>query len=1636
MPEGYECLLLHLKELNLRRFKKILKWFFLSLLFLIAAVYIFIQSPFGQNWIARQVTKRLSHDLQTKITIKHVEFSLFNTMHLHGVLIEDRQGDTLVAAGDIKVRITDWFFFKKEADLKYIGLENAIIKFQRNDSVWSQQFFLDYFSSPKTGQKKKKAGIQFSLQKIEFKNVLFLQRDGWMGENMTVQLGTLNLDADRLSLAGNKYEINSLLLRDPVITLYNYKRAKPIDTTGSAVAEAVSAAWNRTQTIFQIGNLSIINGSFRSDKQNDRMPFSYFDGEHMLFTNINAQLSNSNFTGDTVFSKLKLTAKERSGLEIKNLSADLKLTPQGMIFSNLDLATNRSKIRKYFSMNYDDMRDMGNFIHKVKIAAIFEDSYVDSDDIAYFAPAMRTWKKKISLEGNLRGTVDNLSGRDMLIQAGSSTIIDGDISLAGLPDINQTFIDFKSNDFKTTYNDVATIIPAIRRITNPDLRAIQYVHFRGNFTGFIRDFVTFGTIQTNLGTVRTDINMKLPRGQDPLYSGKISTDNFRLGALLRNGDIGSIGMTGTVKGKGFNAKSRNIIFDGTVRFVEYDGYRYENIGIKGRLDKSLFEGVASVRDNNAEFDLNGIIDFNGPTPRFDLVADITKANLRELGLTKDTVGFRGKLNLNFTSNNIDNFLGTARVTEAEIIRNGHRLPFDSLVIVSNIVGNEKVLTVASNEFTANLSGNFNLKDLPNSFTYLLNKYYPAYVKAPKRFPKNQDIKFDITTYYADEFLQIFDPKIAGFNNSHLEGNLNLARNELNLTADVPQFKYGQFNFDEVKLVATGNNDSLVLSGTTRNIKLNDSLNIPFAVFHVNAHNDSSRVNITTGATQQLERANLNALVLTYNDGVEIEFDPSSFAVNGKTWSIDESGVLKFRKNIPANGQLLLTEGEQKILLKTQPSAKGNWNDLKVELSKVNLGDISPYFLPKNRLEGLVSGNVLVENPTNNLKIISDDIRTQYLRLDNDSLGEVKATVYYDNSSKELKVKGNTLNQENYLDFDAHIFFDPAKSKDNLIALKARNFQIDILERFLGNLFTDMRGFLTGDVTVAGEFSHLSVTGKGRLKDAGLRVNFTQVFYKIQDTDIELTPEKIDLDGIVLRDTVTNNPVYITGGIEHESFQNMFYNLDISTQRPNTTGPDNNLSVQLLRTSYKDNKQFYGDVKGTGSLTLAGPQSGMYMKIDAVASTTDSSYITLPPARTRESGVADFLVERKYGREMTEIDLPVSSTNIVYDVDITANPMVTAKVVLDELTGDEIKGRGSGTLNIRSGTSEPLSLRGRFDIQEGSYLFTFQSFFKKPFELKKEVNNYIEWNGDPYDANINFEAVYKAERVSFAPLRPLLQVNTGVTNARGDVYVVAKLTDKLFKPTIEFSLDFPNTSVAVTDPELALIIQQLQKDPNEINKQVTYLIVFNSFAPSEGLFGGQSISGAGLVTNTISGIFLNVISEQLNKILGNLFKNEKYNITLNTTLYNRNLIGNNATFDVASNVNFSIGRSFFNNRFIISTGVGLDAPLQQSNVQQSIQLLPDVTLEWLINQSGSIRASFFYRENADYLVSNISGGPGKARRYGANVSYRKDFDRLGDIFRRRRKIPQPLPVQPIVPTTVPADVTTKKEGEVSVKELKE
>ncbi|RYY18596.1 MAG: hypothetical protein EOO04_23665, partial [Chitinophagaceae bacterium] len=651
-----------------------------------------------------------------------------------------------------------------------------------------------------------------------------------------------------------------------------------------------------------------------------------------------------------------------------------------------------------------------------------------------------------------------------------------------------------------------------------------------------------------------------------------------------------------------------------------------------------------------------------------------------------------------------------------------------------------------------------------------------------------------------------------------------------------------------------------------------------------------------------------------------------------------------------------------------------------------------------------TGKALIENPTGKM-FIDADMRANAIELDNDSLGDIVVKGRYDNVNGMLSAQGSNLDPEHHIDFDVAMNFkDTANRFQDKIALRPTNFQLKYLERFLGTLVTDIHGYTTGNVNIMPEGGNLDIEGKLQLREAAVKVLFTQVNYTIQDTEIELKKDFLNLDGIVIKDRLGNSG-RISGGIKHQGFQNMDFDVAIQTVSP---------QMELLNTTYRDNQQFYGHAWGSGSFVLLGPQYDMNMFIRMKASETDTSTITLPPAQTRASGLTSFMVEKKYGREMSNTEKRGGETNITYEVNLTATPKVLVELIMDETTGDVIRGRGNGNLIITSGTIAPLRLSGRFNIEEGDYNFTFQSVFKRPFVVRSgmNTNNYIEWNGDPYDANINLEATYTAENVSFSPLASSLIVDAEAARTlqrvRDNVNVVAKITGKLFTPKLDFRLEFPNNSIIYTQPSISFAIEQLQRNNTEMTKQVAFLVVSNSFAPYEST---QSLQRPieELAYNTISGVLFNEINKQLNQIFSRVLRNNNFTLNFSGSLYNRNLLDPNAKgirlFNQASST-LSVGAPLFNGRAILTVGGSFDIPLE-SNVQQTFQILPDVQLEVLLNTTGSLRATFFYRQNIDYLNGFNSGGSNQPRRYGASLSYNKEFDSFSEFIFGKRKTTQPV-----------------------------
>ncbi len=1499
-------------------------------------------------------------------------------------MIEDRSKDTLLYAGSAKVRITDWFFIKDHVTLSYLGLEDAVVNMKRSDSIWNYQFIMDYFSSP-SNTSDTTGGVEFDFKEAHFKNIRFNKMDGWIGQNMIASMKQLDVEIDNVNLSKKRVAIKEIKLEEPHFTLSDYRgrRSKRADLTDIIQKIPILSAyqWNKDGWALDIKKITLNNGSFASEQETERKPYTdRFDGQHLFISSISGSLSNMSFTNDTLTAEVNLSARERSGFEIKKLQSVMKFTPVMMEFNNLDLYTNKSHLQNYYAMKYDDFNaDMQGFIHSVTLEGRFINSELNSDDLAFFAPQLASWKRIFYFDGKAKGTIDNLSAKDLKIRSGN-TFIDGDIALRGLPDINTTFIDFKGNNFQTNYNELIAIVPSLKNVTQPQLSRLGNIYYKGNFTGFINDFVAYGTIISNLGTATTDINMKIPENGIPQYSGKINTQNFKLGQFMNSSQLGNISLNGKINGSGFSLKELNANFDGTVKQIEFNGYNFQNIVLNGDFEKSLFKGHLTIDDPNIKIKtLDGTLDLAVKKEyTFNLMADLEYVNLKNIHFAKEDLSLSGLFSLNFTGSNIDNFLGTARVYDAQLKHDSSLLSFDSLTLSSFIRNDKKYLSLQSNQLDAELNGKFKILELPDAFKVFLNRYYPAYIKKPAHQVSDQDFSFDITTRQVDEYIKLFDKRLGGFNNSTLNGHLNLSRSELNINASVPEFAFDGKTFTNTKLKGNGNGDTLKADVAIADIALSGSLHFPGTNLQLIANNDISEIHLKTSADKTLNEAELNATVQTFSDGVKIHFSPSSFIINDKKWLLEKDGELIVRNNYIGASEIKFTHGSQQIAISTEPDDVTNQTHIVAKLKEINVEDFIPFAFKDPSLKGLLTGTAMVRDPFGK-PTIEFNGKADSFALNGKYIGKVNMDANANTVSGLVKFKASANDSTYVFDVDGSYNYKDSTGNALNLDFMGKRININILEPYLGSIFSTMNGWAQTNLKIYSRNNHRYITGDALLLNDTITIDYTKCPYVITNQAIHFAEDVIDLGKLQLRDRDTSRRSMpgtgtLSGKISHNFFANLdFRNVHLETDK-----------LLLLNTTKLDNTEFYGRVIGRATLNINGPTTNLIMDIFGEPNILDSSHIFLPTGTRKEANTVDYIEFIQFGSKIEDVKSS-ATTNIIVNLDLQANPACKIDVILDEETEDIIKGQGTGRINIRAGNKEPLSIRGQYELTKGEYTFNFQTFLKKPFTLNHGT---ITWNGDPYQAVIDIEAEYLAKNVDISPL-----TSTGKLVQKEDITIVARITGFLQKPNEpDFEFRLPDQSEAGRDLFVVKSLANYRSDKNEMYKQVASLLLFNSFITNEQNFlsAGNTL---GLATNTIGGVISSwlttLFNKQLEKATNGILSTY---IDINPTLG----LQKNAS-QLQANVKAGL-RLLLSSRLVLLIGGSLD--YNNSTYTQQLDkkglLSPDISIEWLLNKEGSIRVIGFNRSSIDFTLN-------QRNRSGIQLSYRKDINKLGDVFKSKKRI---------------------------------
>ena len=1566
--------------LYLKKGFKILGYVFASLAGLILLLWLLIRIPSVQNRLVQYATKEASKALKTEIKIKSVDFSLFNRFYFNEFLIRDQSKDTLLYAGSLKLKITDWFFIKDKITIQYFGLSNAYINTKRTDSTWNYNFLVDALSSDKQTTSKP-SNIALDLKEIELDHIRFHNIDKWRGEDQLISLKHFTLGANQIDIKKNKIVINKIIIEEPYFKLYKYEGLSP-DSLILRTEPKVDGKfqWNPDQWSIIAKSIKLVKGKFISDIENNAAPLTYFDGEHLNFENINGFINNFSLVNDTISAQAELSTKERSGFEVLSLTALMKMDPTEMSFKNLDIKTPYSRISHSFAMKYKNFTaDMSAFVTNVNLEGDIRESVLDFRDLAFFAPQLKGEKIKLKLNGKVKGPIADLFADNIELDYGENSFVRGDLHITGLPDTDLAEYRLDNALVASSVTDLYTALPILKKNIPLDIYAIGKFNYRGNISITEKLIQTKGDLRTDIGSVTTDLKIKHPGEKNMSFALGGTITNFGIGQMLKVDALDKISGSYLVR-----SDAKGIGYDATLSSLGFNGYLYKDLIAKGIYVNNKLESNLDINDENLIAKLQAFVDFNDSIPKTLAEAEVFFSDLKKINLTSLPLQFNGKAEIDLVGNDPDNLNGIAKFSNLTVYRDNQAYKFDTLTFKAYTTETFRSLAVLGKDIDASIEGQFTFEELPATLNQYFYSYYPLYFTKMAPPSEEFDLNFKLELKNSTAFTKILDNGISGLSYSKIEGKINTKEKLFKLDASIPKLEYNNFSTYDFELHANGDADSLLITSKTSAVVFNDSLSFPKNEIEIRSSKNISFLNINTFSEQSDYGARLQGYVENVEEGIRVHFNPSTLVFNEKTWNIEKDGEVLISKKRFESTNFRLTNGEQSIALITLPYEANSPQTIILTLNKVNLGELLPFVLKEPKIQGLTSGDLTINDPFDKFKLYLN-AQTEKTRFEDDSIGLTSLTGFWDNEEKRASFFFESDNPNYELDVRGKLNLKDSSNQEIDTDINIRNVSLSLLEPYIGVVFSKIEGIGNGRLEIKGNLNEPDLLGTVKVTNAKVVVDYTQCAYTLEDPVIQFTPDKIDFGNIQMRDKFGNQAI-LKGSLEHHFFNNFRYNINASSRK-----------MLVLDTDRENNDLFFGNAVARFNFSITGAENAIKMAVSGAP--VDSSTINiLTTTSTKQSAEVDYIVWKTYGKEIAQ-KVSESNTNLIIDLDISATPLLKLNVVLDEVTGDVLAGQGNGNLKIHTGTKEPLSMIGRFNISSGSYNFNFQDIFKKPFKLQGDGSSYISWNGDPFNAEINIDALYVAEKVRMSTLftdpssSTITGVSSDVLREISDVEVRCNLSGTLNKPNPTFQIVIPQNSAIKNNTTIDSKLKTINRDPLEVSKQATYLIVFKSFAPQAAIVANNMNSELlnTTISGVINGILANSVQNFFSRVLGSTVD---VNFNYSRTLTNITGTTGNTSSDnnFRENVSLQFIKSLMNDKLVITFGSDFNFATaggnQTATGAQSFLFLPDVNVEYKITPDGKFRTSFFYRSNFDALSTS-----GKRDRTGGNISFRTEFDRF-------------------------------------------
>lgn len=1329
---------------------------------------------------------------------------------------------------------------------------------------------------------------------------------------------------------------------------------------------------------------------FCMERLEHRNPSYGVDFADMHLIDIRAELKNFTIDGPVIHTDIgRLAMRERSGFVVEDLAGCLCIANGCIDIREGHIRTAKSNIElPSLSLIGLDWALYKNFVEEVDITAQVVNTTLSSDDIAYFSPKMKDWHLTLTdVNADVSGPVADMSGSLRSVRTGADTKLSVDFAAQGLPDVGKGHFKADISELTTSAADVDRLAAALTGKNLPDevLRIAKNagkIGLTGKFDGTLTAFAADAALATEIGGATCLLQVSSLRDGCRGVLGDVKTSSLQLGELLENDLLGPLSLNVHVNGE-LSSEHSDAEVSGEILRLGINGYDYDSLRMKGHLVNREFNGLIEARDRNLRFDFRGLLDLNDEQrPRYDFALDLEEANLAALGVNRrDSVSvLAARIAARAVGRTLDDLNGIIFVRDVSYRYNDRELAADSVVIVGRNSLSDKFIRLRSDFVDADYEGKTSYKEV---FAYLQQRfrdYVPTLDGGPGWQAQHPD-----TVELADGYSQLtvnvrkinplvnaVSPGLQIADGSQLLLRINPANDKLSFEAASDYIERGRMLVTRLNLDAHNRGDSLVFAASTEDLYLNS--------FHM------SRVGMSGGA-----KDNKLELITDFADTIgdvsgrigfrsefargrgpagrqiDLRLTPSYISRGEKTWNIYTDGITADTSRIRIDRFRMVNAGQQ--LLLDGVVSRRLQDSVQLTLHNFELAPFSQFTSSMGyRVDGRTNGSATMKAVLGAGEVQADIV------VDSISINDLAVPSIWLRSRWDFiqNRAGILVQQRENLDTLVRGFYAPSQKRYYARATLDA-VELSALDPLLKGVVERTGGNADVDIALRGSGKEANLSGQIAVRDFTTTVDFTQVTYTMPRAVIEVKNNHLIAEGVPLYDPEKNEGLFsIDLNLEHLS--NIFYSVKVLPKE-----------LMVLNTTSKDNDLFYGRIFASGSATIAGSKGGV--KMDIVATTEGDSEFYMPLSGQSNAKTADFvtfvtpeqidttdyLVRKKllFQQQGRKKEAAGSTMDITMALNVQDN--TAFQLVIDPTVGSALKGRGNGMLNLHINPGNGIfNMYGDYTLIEGSFLFSLQNIITKKFII--ESGSMIQWTGEPVDARLDINAVYKLK----TSLQPLL--NT-VTASSDDDQSGSRISDRsvpvdckihiggrLSNPQLDFSVVVP-----VTDIETQAAVASVLNTQEAQAQQFISLVALGTFSNS-----GSANIGAS------SGVAMGL--EMLTNQLTNWFSTDDYRIILNY------LAGSEMTGD---EVDFGFSTNLINNRLLVEVEGNYIIDNKQAVSNNVSNFMGEAHVTWLIDKSGNLRLKAF-TQTIDRFDENQG-----LQETGIGISYKEDFNNFKDLKQRIR-----------------------------------